>query len=962
MIKDLVKELPSPNRGRWIWRPSIGQKIGGIFLLVLLVAAANIVVVKKMQRDLNGVAATLNVAGKLRMLSQKIALETVSQALGKSGGHDTIESGIHDFERALAALEHGGAVFGYDIQKLPSQHYSHVRAVQRNWIDYREHIRAVLAPLAMGIVVAPGVTQLESVTAVTSSLLARTEMLISSIVTQTQQTQDQALARIYALVLLDVLMLAMAFVAIRRQVVHPLSELSRYCRDLAAGNYSVRSSFQSFDEIGQLANVFNDAAQRIGDLVTHIEQDRQSLRQAEAMFRELAENSVVGVYIVQDDAFRFVNAKMADMFDYEPIEMMASVGVLDIVAENQRQLVKEGIRKRLSGEIQEVHYERQARKKDGSLIDIEVFGSRMRIDGRDATIGIMLDISKRKKAEMSEHLMTLVYQYSSEGMVISDVNGVIVTVNPAFTEITGYLPDEVIGNKLNILSSGRHDQAFYQTMWRAINTAGHWRGEVWNRRKSGEVYVELLTINTAYNEDGTVFRRIGVFSDITERKQSEAVVWQQANFDFLTRLPNRHMFHDRLQQEITKSHRAGLPLALLFLDLDQFKEVNDTLGHDIGDRLLKQAAQRLSSCVRESDTVARLGGDEFTIILSELKDVNVVKRIGQNILEKLAQPFMLEGEEVFISASIGITLYPDDATEIEDLIKNADQAMYAAKDHGRNQLHYFARSMQEAAQSRRWLQRDLRGALADNQFHLHYQPIVNLANGSIDKAEALIRWQHPVRGLISPAEFIPIAEDTGMIIEIGDWVFRQAAQQVALWRSTHCAHFQISVNTSAVQFRRGGIVHDEWLGHLRGLGLPGNSIAIEITERLLMDAGVGVTDKLRILRAAGIQAALDDFGTGYSSMSYLKKFDIDYLKIDQSFVRNLAPASDDMALCEAIIVMAHKLGMKVIAEGIETEQHRDLLAAAGCDFGQGYLFSRPVAAEEFQAFLQPDCRMLSYQS
>ena len=962
MIKNLVKELPSPNRGRWIWRPSIGQKIGGIFLLVLMVAAANIVVVKKMQRDLNGVAATLNVAGKLRMLSQKITLETVSQALGKSGGHDTIESGIHDFERALAALEHGGAVFGYDIQKLPSQHYSHVRAVQRNWIDYREHIRAVLAPLAMGVVVAPGVTQLESVTAVTSSLLARTEMLISSIVTQTQQTQDQALARIYALVLLDVLMLAMAFVAIRRQVVHPLSELSRYCRDLAAGNYSVRSSFQSFDEIGQLANVFNDAAQRIGDLVTHIEQDRQSLRQAEAMFRELAENSVVGVYIVQDDAFRFVNAKMADMFDYEPIEMMASVGVLDIVAENQQQLVKEGIRKRLSGEIQEVHYERQARKKDGSLIDIEVFGSRMRIDGRDATIGIMLDISKRKKAEMSEHLMTLVYQYSSEGMVISDVNGVIVTVNPAFTEITGYLPDEVIGNKLNILSSGRHDHAFYQTMWRAINTDGHWRGEVWNRRKSGEVYVELLTINTAYNEDGTVFRRIGVFSDITERKQSEAVVWQQANFDFLTRLPNRHMFHDRLQQEITKSHRAGLPLALLFLDLDQFKEVNDTLGHDIGDRLLKQAAQRLSSCVRESDTVARLGGDEFTIILSELKDVNVVKRIGQNILEKLAQPFMLEGEEVFISASIGITLYPDDATEIENLIKNADQAMYAAKDHGRNQLHYFARSMQEAAQSRRWLQRDLRGALADNQFRLHYQPIVNLANGSIEKAEALIRWQHPVRGLISPAEFIPIAEDTGMIIEIGDWVFRQAARQVALWRSTHCSHFQISVNTSAVQFRRGGIVHDEWLGHLRGLGLPGSSIAIEITERLLMDAGTSVTDKLRIFRAAGIQVALDDFGTGYSSMSYLKKFDIDYLKIDQSFVRNLAPASDDMALCEAIIVMAHKLGMKVIAEGIETEQHRDLLAAAGCDYGQGYLFSKPMAAEEFQAFLQPDCRILSYQS
>ncbi|WP_238552205.1 bifunctional diguanylate cyclase/phosphodiesterase [Herminiimonas sp. CN] len=711
-----------------------------------------------------------------------------------------------------------------------------------------------------------------------------------------------------------------------------------------------------------MAYAFNDSAQRIGNLITYIEQDRQSLRQAEAMFRELAENSVVGVYIVQDDAFRFVNAKMAEMFDYEPAEMMASVGVLDIVAEDQRQLVTEGIRKRLSGEVQEVHYERQARKKDGSLIDIEVFGSRMRIDGRDATIGIMLDITKRKAAEMSEHLMTLVYQNSSEGMVIADAVGVIVTVNPAFTEITGYQPDEVVGNKLNILNSGRHDQAFYQAMWRAINTIGHWRGEIWNRRKNGEVFVELLTINTAYNEDGTVYRRIGVFSDITDRKHSEAVVWEQANFDFLTRLPNRHMFHDRLQQEITKSHRAALPLALLFLDLDQFKEVNDTLGHAVGDRLLKQAAQRLSSCVRESDTVARLGGDEFTIILSELKDVNVVKRIAQNILEKLTQPFMLEEEEVFISVSIGITLYPDDATEIEDLIKNADQAMYAAKDQGRNQLNYFARSMQEAAQSRRWLVRDLRGALAGDQFCLHYQPIVNLTTGSVDKAEALIRWQHPVRGLISPAEFIPVAEDTGMIIEIGDWVFRQAAQQVALWRSAQHAQFQISINTSAVQFRRGGIVHDEWLGYLRRLGLPGHSIAIEITERLLMDAGTGVTDKLRAFRAAGIQVALDDFGTGYSSMSYLKKFDIDYLKIDQSFVRNLMPGSDDLALCEAIIVMAHKLGMKVIAEGIETEQQRDLLAAAGCDFGQGYLFSRPVAAEQFQAFLKPDFRILSDES
>ena len=371
----------------------------------------------------------------------------------------------------------------------------------------------------------------------------------------------------------------------------------------------------------------------------------------------------------------------------------------------------------------------------------------------------------------------------------------------------------------------------------------------------------------------------------------------------------------------------------------------------MGDQLLKEAAQRLIRCVRETDTVARLGGDEFTVILGELENPGNAERVAQNILQQLAEPFSLGHEHAYVSASIGITLYPEDAGSIDVLIKNADQAMYAAKDLGRDRYCYFTPSMQDHALMRMRLANDMRSALAHQQFRVYYQPIVDLQSGVIHKAEALIRWQHPTRGLISPDEFIPIAEETGLIVDIGDWVFREAAQQVARWRASHHAEFQISINKSPVQFRSQNHRHQDWLEWLLNLGLPGQSIIVEITEGMLMDVSPAATEQLLRFRDSGIQVSLDDFGTGYSSLSYLKKFDIDYLKIDQSFVRNLASDSDDIALCEAIIVMAHKLGLKVIAEGVETSEQRDLLADAGCDYGQGYFFSRPVPAEQLEALL-----------
>ncbi|WP_245801315.1 EAL domain-containing protein [Pollutimonas bauzanensis] len=926
---------------------SIGRKIGAIFLLVLFVAAANILLVKGLLHDFNGIAATVNVAGKLRMLSQKIAFETVDMSMGQGSGMDDIEHGMAEFDTALLALTHGGVAFGLDVHKLPLRHAAPLDAVGARWDSYRANVEKLLAAAAPD-----GAALLQAIRGDAALLLDNTEALIGSIVRENQSAQEQALLKMYALLLADMLMLFAAFAAVHRQMIIPLRQLSHHCRELAAGNYSARVGYRSSDEIGQLALAFNDSAQRIGLLVAHIEQDRRSLQQAEAMFRGIAENTMVGVYIVQDGRFRFVNATMAEMFRYDRHEMLASLDAYDIFAEEDLPKIKGKASPRPGGDASGERQERRGRRKDGSIINLEIFGSKMELDGELVTMGIAMDITARKEVEASVRMAALVYQNSSEAMVVTDADGVIINVNPAFSAITGFSAAEVVGGKLSILSSGRHDTAFYQAMWHALNNTGKWQGDVWNRRKNGEEYAERLTINTSYDDDGSVRCRIGLFSDITKKKQSDAFIWRQANYDHLTGLPNRQLFQDRLDRAIARSDRSRLPMALVFLDLDFFKDVNDTLGHGTGDELLKQVAKRLSACVRATDTVARLGGDEFTIIMGELRSTDMAERLCHQTLRALAKPYDLGEEVATISTSMGVTFYPSDGADAQELLKNADLAMYAAKDKGRNQFCYFTRAMQQNAQNRRQLLRDLAGALGQRQFLLHYQPIVELATGRVRKGEALIRWMHPSLGLIGPGEFIPLAEDAGIIVGIGDWVFREAARQAALWRASHHADFQISVNVSPAQFAAEGLSHDEWLAHLQQLDLPGHSIVVEITERLLMDTNPEVRNKLLAFRDAGIQVALDDFGTGYSSLSYLKKFDIDYIKIDQSFVRNLGPDTDDMALCEAIIVMAHKLGLKVIAEGVETIDQRDLLIRAGCDYGQGYLFSAPLAAEKFSVFLE----------
>jgi diguanylate cyclase (GGDEF)-like protein len=436
-----------------------------------------------------------------------------------------------------------------------------------------------------------------------------------------------------------------------------------------------------------------------------------------------------------------------------------------------------------------------------------------------------------------------------------------------------------------------------------------------------------------------------------EREQADKLIWQQANFDSLTNLPNRNLLHEHLVTAIQNAKRDKKQLAIAMLDLDNFKDVNDSLGHATGDALLVECSKRIKKSIRKNDIVARLGGDEFIVLLVGTQSNRDINNVGQKLLSALAQPYKFEQKTIYCTASIGVAIYPDDAREIGSLLRNSDQAMYGAKAQGRNNMHYFTENMRNNFLKRIEMVEDLRAALEKKQFHLVYQPIVNLANETVTKAEVLIRWQHPDKGLISPLDFIPLAEEAGLIIELSDWIFNEATQQVKLWRQNYCANLRVSINTSPIQYKNKGEQIINWIDALAEKGLPPQAIGIEITENLLMENQAEVVTILDQIRHQGVAIAIDDFGTGYSSFSYLKNFSLDYLKIDKSFVQNMSADSNDLALCEAIIVMANKLSIKVIAEGIETEQQKQLLSDAGCDFGQGYLLDRPLAARDFEKLL-----------
>jgi len=557
---------------------------------------------------------------------------------------------------------------------------------------------------------------------------------------------------------------------------------------------------------------------------------------------------------------------------------------------------------------------------------------------------------ERHRAAEELRLSDSIFKNTSEAMLVLDIDGLIIATNPAFTKISGYSSEEVLGHHPVAFGSPRHDQDFYNAIRNDLEEKGSWRGEVHGIKKTGEEYINWVKVNTTNDEKGQPFRRVVLFSDITEKKKHEENIWYEANYDALTHLPNRRLFQERLQQEVFRANRVGAKVVLLYLDLDGFKEVNDALGHQGGDQLLIEVARRLNHVVRITDCISRLGGDEFTVTLVDVQDSQAATKVASSILELLQAPIMIDTHATYISASIGITVYPDDAESASSLIKNADQAMYEAKKLGRNQYSFYTQEMQYVANRRSEQKRELRNALANHEFEIYYQPVVEAGSGHVTKAEALLRWRHRTMGIVSPAEFIPLAEDSGLIHEIGSWVFIECLEQAIKWRAQFHPDFQISVNLSPVQFKNTAYF-DRWFNLLSSLADSKHCLCVEITEGVLLDASDKTSGQLLRFQEAGVEVAIDDFGTGYSSLAYIKRINVDYLKIDRTFITNLATESADYPLVEAIIMMAHKLGLKVIAEGVETETQLALLTQVGCDYIQGYWYSRPLSVDAFEHWL-----------
>ena len=543
-----------------------------------------------------------------------------------------------------------------------------------------------------------------------------------------------------------------------------------------------------------------------------------------------------------------------------------------------------------------------------------------------------------------------------EGMIVTDSNEVVIRVNRVFTELTGYSAEEAIGKNLDMLKSDRQNAKFYPNMREILDRDNYWQGEIWNYRKSGEIYPEWLTITAVIGKDGKITNYICAFFDITERKQDEEKIHNLAFYEPLCQLPNRRLLFDRLYQAVTTSARNQTCAGLLFIDLDNFKILNDTRGHDIGDLLLIEVSRRLQTCIRESDTIARLGGDEFVVLLEGLSEDRTQaavqsREVGEKVLKAISQPYMLKDIEQYSSASIGISLFANYRQNLDDLLKQADTAMYAAKKAGRNTLRFFDPAMQEALETHSQLEAGMRRALPKNEFRLYYQVQVG-SNQRPVGAEALIRWEHPEQGLISPEEFIPVAEDTGLILPLGHWVLQAACAQLKKWESNPLTReLTLAVNVSARQFRQPGFVKQvsELMEHPL---INPSRLKLELTESTVLENIVDTIAKMHALKQIGVRFSMDDFGTGYSSLAYLTQLPLDQIKIDQSFVRNIGTKSTDAIIVQTIIGMADNLNIEVIAEGVETHAQHDFLWGAGCRHYQGYLFGRPVPVEEFTALLK----------
>jgi len=720
-----------------------------------------------------------------------------------------------------------------------------------------------------------------------------------------------------------------------------LRDIAWYNRTLKGGDGSV---------VGLLA---------IGQDVTQQLKVEIALRESEEQFRGLVESTEDWIWEVdQHGIYTYCSPQVEKILGYVP-ESIVGKNPLDLMSTKEVEVV--------GADFLETFRKREPLQRlvnvnihcSGDEVVLELSGIPFydNYGNFRGYRGIYRDITERKRLYDQLQLAAMVLESTPEGVVITDVNRTIIKVNPAFTHTTGYSEEEILGKTPSVLNSNRHDAVFFQSMWESINQCGQWQGEIWNRRKDGEIYPEWLNINAISGDDGEVTHYAAIFSDISTQEHVRKQLHNLAYYDALTKLPNRELFRDRLANALAQANRHDESVALMFLDLDHFKNINDSLGHRAGDDLLKAVASTLEACVRNSDTVARLGGDEFIIVIPAVIQVEDIAKVAEKIIYAMEKPFEIEGaHKIHVSTSIGISLYPTDGQNVDALLKNADTAMYRAKEAGRRGYKFYTEEMSQRFAERLTLENELRKAIESDGLTLAYQPQVAIDTGKVVGFEVLARWYHEERGWISPAQFIPIAEETGLIIPIGNWVLQQACEQLKCWQEAFLPELKMAVNLSGFQVHQEGLV-DYVLGMVKSSGVAPHTLELELTETSLMDNVESTMDTLSALSAHGIRLAIDDFGTGYSSLSYLKRFDIDKLKIDQSFVRDITVDESEAEIVTTIIAMANNLHLNVIAEGVETAEQLAYLKKNGCNEVQGFYFSPPKSAEAITSMLTASDRI-----
>lgn len=727
----------------------------------------------------------------------------------------------------------------------------------------------------------------------------------------------------------------------------PINQLVRATRKVANGDFSMPVQIRTGDEIGALGESFTQMANRLGAYIAE-------LNKSEAKFRTMLELAVSAIIMIDTRGIiQMANPAAERMFGFSQDELLGS-NVTRLMPEHHAarhhefvdHYIESGVKK-IIGASRELF----GKHRDGSLIPIELAVSEIKLEDERLFLGLLSDISVRKENEQQLKLLASVFKNTIEGIFITDPRGKIERVNPGFTRITGYRAQEAVGQTPRLLKSDRHDQAFYQQMWQSIRETGTWQGEIWNRKKDGEVFPEWQSVTSILNDNLEATHYVAVFHDISNIKASQDQLQYQANHDALTDLPNRNLFIDRLKQSIASARRSGDRLAVLFLDLDKFKDINDTLGHAVGDLVLQTVARRLTDCCRDEDTVARLGGDEFMVLLPRQSDVRNVAAVAHRINEALVEPMHHNGQVIYPGASVGISLYPEDGTDADTLMKNSDMAMYRAKAAERNSYSLFTQSMNEELSRRTALEADLRQAIDRDEFYAYFQPIINTRTLEIRGVEALMRWHRRHEEFVPPDEFIPLAEDFGLINEMGLWMLEQSCRSARQWQDAGFDQLSLSVNLSRIQLQSRDLPN-EVERILRETQYDPKRLCLEITENIVMHEMEKALEAMDRFRAMGIHLVMDDFGTGYSSLGQLKELPLRAIKIDKSFIQDCPDDDRSTALVEATVAMGKSLGLKVVAEGVETEAQLAMLRKFGCDSLQGYLFAKAQPPEELLGMLK----------